>query len=395
MNAKEPGADLLPTEPGARADAPRVLIIGQKFGPGIRKLVALGPASIRVSIATLEEDAYNLQCVEHYLSYDVIVAPYRVCLMHLRLGMERYDRWPLLVLATGARERTKNLVAGNFCDAVIPDRSLPQPPEHMEEIFTALQEYGRAFPNWPPDILHLVRPRSAIVEALSTGRFPERKIVPGPVEKRAFIDFMAYIGKFVSAHGEYPLWVTKPLEAAFAGAGDYYHLKLERDMTRRGLMMVRPIFSPHETRWSPEVKSCFVIMPFAAELDAVFQGVIKPTLAGEGIEARRADDFFSHGSVMNDVWKRLNEADVIVADLTGRNPNVYYELGIAHTLGKPVILLSQDIDDIPFDIRDKRIIIYGTRFDEIDRLKEALVASIHEVRNDQERRAGVEPVPRE
>lgn len=168
-----------------------------------------------------------------------------------------------------------------------------------------------------------------------------------------------------------------------------------RDLSRRGMMVVRPIFSACETRWSADVKKCFVIMPFSADLRKVFEEIIQPTLIGLGIETRRADDFFTQGSIMNDVWKRLNEADVIVADLTTRNPNVYYELGIAHTIGKPVILLCQDIEEVPFDIRDKRVIVYNTHFTEIGRLKDALIASVNEVRDEQKRASEANAVSHE
>ncbi len=49
----------------------------------------------------------------------------------------------------------------------------------------------------------------------------------------------------------------------------------------------------------------------------------------------------------------------LVADLTGRNPNVMYEVGIAHTVGKPVIMVTQDIDDVPFDLRALRCVVYA------------------------------------
>jgi hypothetical protein len=101
---------------------------------------------------------------------------------------------------------------------------------------------------------------------------------------------------------------------------------------------------------------------------------------------------FSTGEAMEDVWRRLNESAFIIADLTGRNPNVFYELGIAHTLGKPVILLSQCIDDVPFDVRHNRVILYSTRFSEIDSFKQQLQKSIAMLREEQKSSLGlVEP----
>ncbi len=61
---------------------------------------------------------------------------------------------------------------------------------------------------------------------------------------------------------------------------------------------------------------------------------------------------------MDDITKSIEKARIIVADLTGRNPNVFYEVGIAHTLNKTVLLLAQNIDDVPFDLRHRRVLIY-------------------------------------
>jgi nucleoside 2-deoxyribosyltransferase len=63
---------------------------------------------------------------------------------------------------------------------------------------------------------------------------------------------------------------------------------------------------------------------------------------------------------ISDVWDAINHAQVLIADCTDRNPNVFYELGVAHTLGKPVIQIAQSKDDIPFDVRHMRTIIYDS-----------------------------------
>jgi hypothetical protein len=61
---------------------------------------------------------------------------------------------------------------------------------------------------------------------------------------------------------------------------------------------------------------------------------------------------------MGDVWSAINAAIFLIADCTGRNPNVFYEIGIAHAIGKQTILISQTIDDVPFDLRHLRIVVY-------------------------------------
>ena len=61
---------------------------------------------------------------------------------------------------------------------------------------------------------------------------------------------------------------------------------------------------------------------------------------------------------MKDVWSAIYYSEAVIADCTGRNPNVFYEIGIAHTLGRKTVLIAQQIDDIPFDVRHIRSIIY-------------------------------------
>ncbi len=73
---------------------------------------------------------------------------------------------------------------------------------------------------------------------------------------------------------------------------------------------------------------------------------------------RADDDIFATGKIMDQVWSGINSAKVLVAELTTKNPNVFYELGLAHALKKPVVLVSSNEDDVPFDIRHIRVIYY-------------------------------------
>ena len=72
----------------------------------------------------------------------------------------------------------------------------------------------------------------------------------------------------------------------------------------------------------------------------------------------RASDIFSSKSVMGDIWGHINSAKIVMCDCTTRNPNVFYELGIAHTIGKDEIQLTQSENDVPFDIKHIRYIKY-------------------------------------
>jgi hypothetical protein len=102
----------------------------------------------------------------------------------------------------------------------------------------------------------------------------------------------------------------------------------------------------------------FVLMPFRAAMLPVYEDHIKPTCASMGLTVRRADDFFTANRVVEDIWKAILSARLIIADCTDRNPNVFYEIGLAHTIGKPTILLTQREEDVPFDLRHLRYIQY-------------------------------------
>jgi hypothetical protein len=105
--------------------------------------------------------------------------------------------------------------------------------------------------------------------------------------------------------------------------------------------------------------SCFVVMPFALPLGAYFASIYEPAIKKAGLHPIRADDdIFSTGKIMDQVWLGINQARVLVAELTGRNPNVFYELGLAHALRKPVVLVSSNEEDVPFDVRHIRVIYY-------------------------------------
>jgi hypothetical protein len=76
------------------------------------------------------------------------------------------------------------------------------------------------------------------------------------------------------------------------------------------------------------------------------------------------------------VWGAICGAGAIIADCTGRNPNVFYEIGIAHTIGKQVILLSQDVEDVPADLRYYRYLLYTPTESGQEELQEKLSQTV-------------------
>lgn len=106
-------------------------------------------------------------------------------------------------------------------------------------------------------------------------------------------------------------------------------------------------------------ETCFVMMPFAEPLGSYYSTLYEPAIKKAGLTPVRADtDIFGTGKIIDQIWSGINRAKVLVAELTGRNPNVLYELGLAHALRKPVVLISSNEDDVPFDVRHVRVIYY-------------------------------------
>ena len=117
--------------------------------------------------------------------------------------------------------------------------------------------------------------------------------------------------------------------------------------------------------------SVFVLMPFDKEFDPVYER-FKRVLEDAGLTVSRADNIESQRNILKDVMEGIGRSDLIIADLTGSNPNVYYELGIAHASNKPAILLTQSINDLPFDLRSYRLIEYDIHFARMEEAMEKL-----------------------
>jgi len=116
----------------------------------------------------------------------------------------------------------------------------------------------------------------------------------------------------------------------------------------------------------------FIIMPFTPELDDVYHLGIREVVAKVGGSCERADEMQHVGGVVEKIYDSIKGADIIIAELTAANPNVYYEVGFAHALGKPVILLTRNIQNTPFDLRVYNHVIYSSIVDLRERLDRML-----------------------
>ena len=107
------------------------------------------------------------------------------------------------------------------------------------------------------------------------------------------------------------------------------------------------------------LKKVFVLMPFDEELAWVYTDLIQPAFKSVGYDVARADDFDHQQNILTDIVGSILDSDIIVADLTLSNPNVYYELGVAHARGKGVVLMTQDMEGVPFDLKSYRVFKYS------------------------------------
>jgi hypothetical protein len=114
----------------------------------------------------------------------------------------------------------------------------------------------------------------------------------------------------------------------------------------------------------------FVLMPFDEKFNDLYEFGIQGAAKEVNAYAERVDNQIFNENILDRIFNQINKADVIVADMTGRNPNVFYEVGYAHALGKIVLLLTQNTNDIPFDLKHRQHIIYAGQ---IAKLRNALV----------------------
>jgi nucleoside 2-deoxyribosyltransferase len=126
---------------------------------------------------------------------------------------------------------------------------------------------------------------------------------------------------------------------------------------------------------------CFVLMPFDRFHNRIYADVIKPVVINEcGYACSRGDEFLSNRIIMQEVWDMILAADVIIAELTDRNPNVFYELGLAHSMNKHVVLLTRSSNRIPFDVTQWRCVVYDKGSHGEEKLRKHLKETLMNVR---------------
>lgn len=156
---------------------------------------------------------------------------------------------------------------------------------------------------------------------------------------------------------------------------NYYALQLlndfsiiiaDSDWKEDEFMIISPkLFTGDD--YTIDEKLCVVIMPFKVDWSSDIYDTFKEAVID--FTVWRSDEEYTDDIIIQTVWEKINRAKFVIADCTGKNPNVFYELGIAHTLGKPVFMCSQNREDFPFDINHIRNFQYGLKPGEIRKLK--------------------------
>ena len=131
---------------------------------------------------------------------------------------------------------------------------------------------------------------------------------------------------------------------------------------------------------------CFVIMPIGNEREEperyrkwkkIYDDIVKPPIQKAGLECIRADEITDPASINRDIIEHLFKADIVIADLTEKNPNVFYELGVRHALqNSKGVLIAQSTKELPFDLQSYRVLEYATDYSEAMEFQQNLVKAV-------------------
>ncbi len=155
------------------------------------------------------------------------------------------------------------------------------------------------------------------------------------------------------------------LDERFPGEGEYVSAK----PAERKITFAPNVFTVPEGGVEHDLAA--VMMPFAKEYSST-HAAIKAACAANGLRCQRVDDIWQDSVVVQDIFSLIFRAHVVVVDFSGKNPNVMYETGIAHALGKHVVPIARSIDDVPFDMRHHRVLTYLPNGEGLTELERAL-----------------------
>lgn len=149
-------------------------------------------------------------------------------------------------------------------------------------------------------------------------------------------------------------------------------------MRQPDAMVIKPNLPHHRHEPTFDV---MVLMPFRDDKRPVYEQAIKPACEASGLSCWRADDGPKPHEVLRDIWAGIRFAKVILADISHQNPNVLYELGIAHTIGAWPIIICDESTELPFDLRHLRCIVYSSTPEGVAELRNTLSERLRRAEN--------------
>ena len=159
-------------------------------------------------------------------------------------------------------------------------------------------------------------------------------------------------------------------------SGDFISTASEKNISGRKITFIPSVFNVPEEDSVDNLVS--VMIPFAAEYNTVYDA-IRQTCNTLNLTCYRADDLWANSTIIQDIFDLLFVSHIVIVDYTGRNPNVLYETGIAHTLGKVVIPITQSYEDIPSDLKPHRALKYLPNNEGLEELKDGLTKRIRTI----------------
>jgi hypothetical protein len=127
----------------------------------------------------------------------------------------------------------------------------------------------------------------------------------------------------------------------------------------------------------------FVAMPFGPnDLQIIYEHFVKPVVRRCGFACRRGDEILGPNPIMKQVYDEIRKSDVVIAELTGQNPNVLHEIGIADAKAKRVLLMAQSLECIPFNVEHRRVLKYEYTADGCEKFKKNLAEHLEQLKED-------------
>lgn len=313
-------------------------MIGDKYRKYCNELSnELRNANIDNEIHLLSDENFSIHAVNQYLSNDILFLQWRISSLYLALVRRHCKLYNTkLILCSGVdNERGTNISLSNIFDSFLP-----------------LTNLEFSLPAIPNDLLNILKKTS----------------ISASISSKGIIDFLSYISPNFSTNSlethhqlrKYGNWTNPkyPIKKKLIACKQIVYNWGFQNIKENRLMYVRPIWGTPNDNHNRPISSCFVLMPFHEPFKTIYKDHIYFTMDGMGITCNKADDFYNVHNIMTDIWNAILMNSFVIADITGKNPNVLYEVGIAHAIGKPVILMTQNMDDVPFDLRSMRVIKY-------------------------------------